>query len=40
MVRKEARFYVEYDNCKYEIFYIDFKNNSKDIVMIKSNGVT
>ena len=40
MVMKEARFYVEYDNCKYEIFYIDFKNNSKDVVMIKSNGVT
>lgn len=40
MVKKEARFQVEYGNCKYEIFYIDFKNNSKDVVVIKSNGVT
>lgn len=40
IVNKQARFTIEFDGCSYEVYYIDFKNNSKDIVSIKANGVT
>ena len=40
IVNKQARFTIEFDGCSYEVYYIDFKNNSKDIVTIKANGVT
>ena len=40
MVNKQARFTIEFDGCSYEVYYIDFKNNSKDTVTIKANGVT
>lgn len=40
IVKKKARFNIEFDGCSYDIYYMDFKNNSKDIVLIKANGVT
>lgn len=40
IVKKKARFTIEFDGCTYDIYYMDFKNNSRDIVLIKANGVT
>lgn len=40
IVNKKARFSIEFNNCSYDVYYIDLKNNSKDIVIIKANGVT
>lgn len=39
-MRKDAKkFVVIFEEQQFDVYYIDFKNNSKDIVLIKANGV-
>lgn len=40
-MRKEAKkFIVIFDEQQFEVYYVDFKANSRDKVIIKANGVT
>ena len=40
-MRKDAKnFVIIFDEQQFDVYYIDFKNNSKDIVLIKANGVS
>lgn len=40
-MRQDTRDYVViFEGQEYDVYYIDFKNNSKDIVTIKCNQVT
>lgn len=40
-MRKEAKkFIVIFDDQQFEVYYVDFKANSRDKVIIKANGVT